>query len=231
MSEDKRLEIVSRDGMTFFAPVQEKGTKITGIRKWEQAFRVYAAIYSKAQPHRASEIWQYVYVINLASASYTWDNVAFYDYTFRQLMHQNPTRSWSKTYLQGWNLAMTDALSKGQNQASKGEGGHTSQKRDWKDDCCWKYNRNKCHKGNDCNWDHRCTYCGGWYHSFANCRKRLRKDGRGDKEHSRRDEGSKRKRSAPREAEQINSFYVVPLNICCIGCKLHFRFISSTSLF
>ena len=98
--------------MTFFAPIQDKNTKITGICKWEQAFRVYVVIYSKANPHHASEIWQYVYVINLVAALYSWDNVAFYDQTFRQLMSIKPMRSWSKMYVQGWNLAVTEPLSK-----------------------------------------------------------------------------------------------------------------------
>ena len=86
-SDSNELEPVNKDGVAYFSPATEKA-KITGIRSWEQAFRVYAAIYSKAQPSRASEIWQYIYVINIAASSYSWDNVAFYDYTFRQLMSE-----------------------------------------------------------------------------------------------------------------------------------------------
>ena len=95
------MEIVSRDGMAYFAPAQDKGSRINGLHRWEQAFRVYAAIYSQANPSRATEIWQYVHVINIAAGSYTWENVSFYDYTFRQLMSQKPKRSWAKTYTQG----------------------------------------------------------------------------------------------------------------------------------
>ena len=151
-------------------------SKISGICTWEQAFRVYAAIYSKAQPSRASEIWQYIYVINLAAASYAWDNVAFYDFTFRQLMSEQPNRSWSKTYTQGWNLAMTDPISK-HNTSGKNFNNQSNNKggKNWKDCCCRKYNRNRCNKGSGCDWDHRCTYCGGWNHSFVNCRKCLGK--------------------------------------------------------
>ena len=82
------------------------------MRKWEQAFRVYAAIYTKANPHRASEIWQYVYCINTAAQSFHWDNVTFYDMTFRQLMAFKPWRTWAKTYLQGLNLATRDPILK-----------------------------------------------------------------------------------------------------------------------
>ena len=182
---------MSKDGMTYFTPAQDCSTKITGIRKWEQAFRVYAAIYSKANPSRASEIWEYVYIINLAASSYSWENVAFYDHTFRELMSTKPWRSWSKTYLQGLNLAMTDPISKSVSHNSNsvhsqkvGSERQTTSQRNWKDYCCWRFNKNKCHK-TDCGWDHRCTYCGGWNHSFVDCRKRKRErsstDGNGRK--------------------------------------------------
>ena len=90
-----RLELIHRDGATFFAPAGGE-SKITNVRHWEQAFRIYAAIYSMANPHRSAEIWQYVYVINTAASSYVWDNVANYDFTFRHLMAENPQRSWAK---------------------------------------------------------------------------------------------------------------------------------------
>ena len=109
----------------------------------------------------------------------------FYDMTFRQLMSSKLLRNWSKTYVQGWNLAMTDPIGKARSfqDARNGNASNSSvaqsngSRRDsWKDRCCWKYNRNKCNRGNSCDWDHRCTYCGGWYHSFVNCRKCLKKD-------------------------------------------------------
>ena len=92
------MEIVSRGGETFILPI-DKDSKITNVRRWEQAFRIYAVIYSQANPHRAAEIWQYVYVINSAAATYVWENVANYDYTFRQLMACNPNRSLANMYL------------------------------------------------------------------------------------------------------------------------------------
>ena len=181
-----RMEWISRDGMTFLAPVQEKDTKINGIRRWEQAFRVYAAIYTRANPNRASEIWEYVYTINTAAASYHWHNVAYYDYTFRQLMSEKLWRSWSKTYTQGWNLAFKDPINKSagySGSAGNNQGGsskhlnNTGKRRDWRDDCCWRYNKNRCKKNADnCHFDHRCTYCGGWNHRFYNCRKQLQNE-------------------------------------------------------
>ena len=104
------MELVSRGGETFIMPVENSDHKITNVRKWEQAFRIYAAIYSQANPHRSAEIWQYVFVINSAASTYTWENVSNYDYTFRQLMAVNPSRNWSNIYLQMWNLTMRDTI-------------------------------------------------------------------------------------------------------------------------
>ena len=50
----------------------------------------------------------------MAASSFQWDNIAWYDYTFRQLMAVKPYRSWAKTYTQFWNLAMRNPLNNGQ---------------------------------------------------------------------------------------------------------------------
>ena len=92
--------------------MSDREHKITGIHRWDQAFRVYATIYCGANPSRSQEIWQYVSVINTAAASYSWENVSSYDYTFRHLMEFNPKRSWATTYNQMWNLSMRDPLPK-----------------------------------------------------------------------------------------------------------------------
>ena len=107
----QRMELVNRGGEMFIMPV-DSGAKITNVRCWEQAFCIYAAIYSQANPHRSSEIWQYVFVINSAASTYTWENVANYDYTFRQLMTCNPGHSWANIYLQMWNLTMRDVIAR-----------------------------------------------------------------------------------------------------------------------
>ena len=110
-SAENRMDLVNKDGSTYFVP-HDRDQRILNVRRWEQAFWVYAAIYSAANPHRSAEIWQYVFIINSAASSYAWENVAYYDYTFRQLMPCNPERSWAKTYLQMWNLAMHDPIVK-----------------------------------------------------------------------------------------------------------------------
>ena len=90
-SDEKRFEIMTKDGSTFFTPVQNHNDRINSVRHWEQAFRVYAAIYSKANPHCTSEIWEYVYVINKAASSFAWDNFCL----------RNPTGNGQRHTLRG----------------------------------------------------------------------------------------------------------------------------------
>ena len=190
---DSRVELVSHGGHTYFKPVKE--SQIHGLRKWEQAFRVYAAIYTNANPERSGEVWQYMHCINVAAASFQWHNVAYYDTTFRQLMAFKPNRSWAKLYNQGWNLAMRDPIGAHTSSSTSNSSNVTAKsgRRTWRDDCCWRYNRNKCNKTN-CDYDHRCTYCGGWNHGYYNCRKRLGKDkGRDNSSNHHRRNSSPRK--------------------------------------
>ena len=110
--EERRIQLIQHEGETYLAPASDRDIKINGICRWEQAFRVYAMIYCQANPTRSAEIWQYVHVINSAAAFYVWDNVAEYDSVFRQLMAQNPQRSWAKICTQMWNLALCEPLKK-----------------------------------------------------------------------------------------------------------------------
>ena len=174
-------QLITQGTNTFVDPPVQRSGKITNIRKWDQAFRVFAAIYTNANPERASEIWQYIYVIHTAASANPWDNVYFYDINFCELMATKPWRSWGKTYTQGWNMAFNNSqLGSHQNGGvsynSRGGGAEASTSRDWKQDCCWRFNKKKCKRsGSDCNYDHRCTYCAGWNHGFHNCRKRRSK--------------------------------------------------------
>ena len=54
--EAKRLEFINKDGMTYYIPssYEDKEQKITNVRRWEQGFKVYADIYSKAQSPQRS---------------------------------------------------------------------------------------------------------------------------------------------------------------------------------
>ena len=182
--EDNRLEFVTHEGHTYLAPVGDKdGNKINGIRRWDQAFRVYAAIFCKGNPTHAAEIWQYTHTINMAASSYTWDNVAYYDYTFRQMMSVNPNRSWGKTFGQLWSLSMTNPIQcNGNYQGQQGfNSGYSrsgqksnktqgNSKRSGGARPCWKFNKNQPCNGS-CRFDHKCSYCGAKGHSVLDCNK------------------------------------------------------------
>ena len=205
LSEEARLEWVFRDGSTFLVSASDRDHKITSIRRWDQAFRVYATIYCGANPQKSQEIWQYVSVINTAAASYAWDNVVSYDYTFRHLMAFNPSRSWASTYNQMWNLCMKDPLPKGQKFNSKSgtgaawlsssffHGGHNSgtssnnhahanagsnstSKKSGKPRYCWYFNRGeKCKYGAKCHFVEKCSYCDSSEHAVLSCPKLVKK--------------------------------------------------------
>ena len=78
--QDNRMQLINKDGMSYFVPPVDRDTKIDNIKKWEQAFRVYTTIYCNANPSRSGEILQYVDIIHRAAAIFNWDNVARYDY-------------------------------------------------------------------------------------------------------------------------------------------------------
>ena len=63
LTDESRIELVTRGGSIYFAPVHDRDTKINGIRRWQQAFRIYAATYTRTNYEIAAEIWQYVRII------------------------------------------------------------------------------------------------------------------------------------------------------------------------
>ena len=186
------LEVVTKDGHAFLAPQREE-KRINGIRRWDQAFRVYTTIFTHANPERASEIWQHVHVIHTATTTYNWANVSLYDFMFRQLMASKPWRSWAKTDNQGWNLALREPAIRAGGMGNTATSNYapnnsvhgftnTTKPKTWRDDCCWHFNKNQCKEGNSCKWNDCCTYCGRWNsHGYHNCKKRLSKSSGGDK--------------------------------------------------
>ena len=169
MRGEEKFELVNRNGHAEIVANNEV-PRISNVRRWEQAFRIYATIYSEASPNRSAEILQYINVINQAAAKYTWDSVAYYDHTFRRLMERKPHRSWAKTYTQIWNLALAEPLSSRQ----YGEKGN---RRDSRDNSCWRFNKSCCSYGLKCRYEHRCSYCGGNHPLF-----RCFKKGKGTRE-------------------------------------------------
>ena len=166
---EKRMQLVNRDGMTFFVLSNDK-EKVDSIRKWEQAFRIYTTIYCNTNPHRAGEILQYTETIHRAASIFCWDNVARYDYVFRQLMAQKPHRSWAKIYNQMWNTTLNEPIRRFE-QSNK-NGNNNSAKRNWKDNCCWRFNKGTCKYGKSCKFDHKCSYCGSYSHPSTGCNKK-----------------------------------------------------------
>ena len=52
LEADKRLEIVTKNGQTYFQPIVEhEGIGINNIYKWDQAFHIFRTIYTKAHAH------------------------------------------------------------------------------------------------------------------------------------------------------------------------------------
>ena len=49
-------------------------------------------------------------MLSSAATSYQWENVAYYDTAFCQMMAERPGRSWAKTHVQLWQLALRDPL-------------------------------------------------------------------------------------------------------------------------
>ena len=156
------------EGYPVWEPCDDKETRITNIYRWDQAFRVYATIYSKENPARAAEIWQYIESIHNAAKIYCWDNVANYDYCFRQLMSDNPDRSWAKPYLQMWTTTLCEPYSRSSSNKNDAGGRRDTGN---KSNYCWRYNKNKCNNPH-CRFEHKCSYCGGFNHQYINCYKR-----------------------------------------------------------
>ena len=75
---DSRLELVVRNGKTFWMPVSEL-VSINGFSKWEQAFQIYSNVYTAQYPHKATKVIQYNHIIHSIAGIYTWENVYSYD--------------------------------------------------------------------------------------------------------------------------------------------------------
>ena len=180
MEEEHGIQIVSHNGHAYLTPPTTE-QKISNLKSWDQAFRVYATIFTQANPECSSEVLQYIHIIHTVASTYSWANVAFYNFMFRRLMATKPWRSWAKTYTQGRKLALKDPALKvpTSGQGARTPGGGTTKSKGWRDDCCWHFNKgNSCKNGSSCKWDHRCTYCGFWNHGFSSCHKRLGKNGK-----------------------------------------------------
>ena len=204
--EDQRLEMVIRDGQTFYVPVNE-GVVINGFPKWEQAFRVFSNIYTKYNPSRSSELIEYNHIIHTIAMSYTWENVYLYDKDFRLHMSRNPRRSWSVILQQAWALRLKDRVNMGEKPG--GNGGshhHPGGGRDKFNEPCKRFNRGYCSFGPNCRYEHKCSYCLRFGHTILTCRKLAAdKDRAAARNDKRRDSGRQHKEHCHGSHNQINN--------------------------
>ena len=95
-SQDEKIQIINRGGQMFYLPAADKETSIAinCYDRCEEAFRIYAGIYTKANPEHAVEIFQYIDDIKGAAQDNTWESVYEYDMIFRDIMDTFPMRNW-----------------------------------------------------------------------------------------------------------------------------------------
>ena len=109
VEEDSRLELVIRNGQTYWSPVSES-IYINSFSKWEQAFRIFANIYTSEFPQRSSELIQYNHIIHSIVSTYTWENIYSYDHEFQLHISRHPERSWSVILQQAWSMKLRDHI-------------------------------------------------------------------------------------------------------------------------
>ena len=69
--DDHRYELVVKGGNTYFSPIAEReNTIISNFSRWEQAFRIYSNVLTRAYPGKASELIQYNHTIYMAALSF-----------------------------------------------------------------------------------------------------------------------------------------------------------------
>ena len=110
-SDDQRLELISKNGMTYLSPMSErKAVNINSYLRSEQAFIVYSNVLTECFPQKATELLQYNHTIHTASMSYIWDNVYHYDKEFRHHISRHPTWSWAVILQQAWTIILKDRV-------------------------------------------------------------------------------------------------------------------------
>ena len=168
-NDDNRMEIVSQGGSTFFVPVlKREAVRISDFNRWEQAFRIYANVYIRHFPTRASELIQYNQVIFTAAKTFVWENAYRYDKEFCMYLGHYPHRSWAIILQQAWSMYLKDCLRSPENNF--GGGGKASPGSRNKKEICKTFNKGKCTSGSSCRYDHRCLGCGKFGHRMHICR-------------------------------------------------------------
>ena len=152
----------------------DRNQVINGYITWEQAFRIFADVYTNRYPARSSELIQYDHIIHTASTNFVWENVYQYDVEFRMHMSRNPLRNWGIILQQAYTMCMKDrhnaASFYGQALGNQGRNGESSSSGKSKK-LCYSFNKGKCTYGSKCKLEHRCGMCSRFGHGAHNCRK------------------------------------------------------------
>lgn len=169
---DQRLNMIYKDGMPAFIPADREAFKdITGYKQWEVAFKVFMGVFISKWPDRANELLEYSHVIHTASLTYPWESVFNYDIAMREILTDNPNRLWGTICQHTWALEIGEPGNKVNAQVIPGGSkvlGKTGSK------ICWRFNKGRCTFGDNCEFDHRCSVCGGRNHGRHNCYRRAK---------------------------------------------------------
>lgn len=87
---DDRMQLVNRDGGSYFVPAEKEGREITCYKHWEVAFKVFMGVVIGKWPDKSQELLEYSHVIQTAAQTYPWENVFNYDIGFREVMTDHP---------------------------------------------------------------------------------------------------------------------------------------------
>ena len=187
-SDDDKLELVIKNGKTYWSPVSDAVT-INNFTRWEQAFRVYSNIFTRGHPQKSGELIEYNQVIYSIAQTYIWENVYAYDKEFRlHMARHHPNRSWAIILQQAWSMNLRDRLPNHLGNQS-GQAPLTPNYQSGgkpRTDYCKRYNKGKCTLGSGCMFKHRCSYCDKFGHGVLVCRKLIY-----DKEKNHRRSGHK----------------------------------------
>ena len=150
------MELIIKNGRTFWTTATSDNTAISNYSKWEQAFRVYSNIYTNACPEKSTELIQYNHIIHSIATTYVWENVYAYDKEFCMHLSRHPERNWGIILQQAWSMKLKDRLQKhdhGSNWSGNNNLNHQSNSRmktNKSSEACCRYNKRKCKFGPRC---------------------------------------------------------------------------------
>lgn len=170
---DDRLQMINKDGISCFVPADKDNYKeIASYKQWEVAFKVFMGIYITKWPEHSNELLQYSHIIQTAALTYPWESVYNYDIAFRDIKTDHSDRMWSMICQHTWSLEIGEPSSKLAFQGASLGANNSGTTRGQTRKVCWRFNKGKCVFGAACEFDHRCSVCGGRSHGRSTCYRR-----------------------------------------------------------